>query len=576
MQQQLLTEVLETLTDLFDSVERIDDHNGWTRFRGSFTVESIEVRTRVLFGVNFPLTLPVFKLEPWDALGHIPHVSPSGLICFLSPEGTVLDESRPGIIVRDAFARMQRLLLDGVAGINRDDFVDEFEACWSYLDSRRSLFLVSSLGRSVETLDIDIGESGGGFVGRNAHAIGRLFPHGDAPQQYRRDAVLYLPLEPGSFIRPPSPDESFWSAADLTRIIVGQLSKNNREALERLLRRQRTTGEFLLISLPRPKGGESLFGITFKGTEKVHPLLPNGVAEEIGPAIVRRLDPVFLLGRGGADTEVRQKKILIVGCGSLGGRIAIELSRTGISAMTLVDPDQMEPENTFRHVLGRLHWFKNKASALKDVIEMQTPYICVTAIDQTIEQALSTRRVQFERFDLVVFATGNPTVELRMNHVLASLRTAPPAVFSWLEPLGIGGHALLVQASSQGCFRCLYEDSYDPDIGIYNKSAFAGPGQAFGRALSGCGSLFTPFSSLDAASTAVLASRLAMDALTGREIGNPLLSWKGDATEFTTAGFELSARFGRSDQHLFDNRYAYQAEGCPVCGDRIIDAAGHG
>jgi tRNA A37 threonylcarbamoyladenosine dehydratase len=70
---------------------------------------------------------------------------------------------------------------------------------------------------------------------------------------------------------------------------------------------------------------------------------------------VDRLDPSFLLGRGGGNTGLRQKKVLIVGCGSLGGRIAVELSRTGVSSLTLVDRDMLSPENTYRHVLGRLH-----------------------------------------------------------------------------------------------------------------------------------------------------------------------------------------------------------------------------
>jgi molybdopterin/thiamine biosynthesis adenylyltransferase len=332
--------------------------------------------------------------------------------------------------------------------------------------------------------------------------------------------------------------------------------------------RRVVTDEFSIVSLPRPKGGESLFGISFRGIGKVHPLLASGNAEDIVPIAVERLDPDFLIGRGGALTNLRQQKVLIVGCGSLGGRIAIELSRTGIASLTLIDHEQLVPENTYRHVLGRLHWYKNKASALKYAIETQIPYINVKAIEQTIEQAVLERSAQFERFDLVIFATGNPTVELRMNRLLAGLEQAPSAVFTWLEPLGIGGHALLVQPTSRGCFRCLFEDSYDPDVGLYNKAAFSAPGQSFGRAVSGCGSLFMPFSSLDAASTAVLASRLAIDALTGREKGNPLLSWKGDASEFTAEQFELSDRFRMSDLHRFDHRYSYQSDGCPVCIDR--------
>ena len=566
MQEAILAEVSDALTDLFDSVEMLDNTDGMTRFRGTLVIADREVTVRVVFHDDFPLSLPAFKLEPWDALGQIPHVLPSEVVCFLNQEGMVLDESRPGAIVRDAFARMRKVLDDGVSGENTLDFVDEFEACWSYLHPAQTFYLVSKPGDQMEALDSRGFEEGGGLVGQNEHAIQRLFPSARLSQRYRRDAVVFLPLEPGSFVQPPNPEEPFWSAKDVRDILVTQLSESNREGLRKVLQRQRTTGETAIIGLPRLKGGVALFGITFNGIGPIHPLLPSGTAEEVSPAVVRRLDPAFLLGRGGAATDLRRKSVLVVGCGSLGGRVAFELARTGIGTLTLVDSDDLEPENTFRHVLGKEYWWKNKAAALKATIDQQVPYITVKAVDTTIELALAARIVGFERYDLVVFAIGEPTIELRMNHLLAGLTKAPPAVFTWLEPLGIGGHALLVQPTSNGCLRCLFEDAYDPDIGLYNRAAFAAPGQFFGRDFSGCGSYFTPFSSLDASSTAVLASRLSMDALTGRELGNPLLSWKGEADEFTAQGFELSDRHRRSEGQLFDHRYAYRADGCAVCG----------
>lgn len=568
MQVALQTEVLETLQDLFDSVERLDDQDGTTRFRGRLMIAEREVSIRVVFHADFPLTLPVFNLEPWDALGQIPHVLPSQMICFLNKEGMVLDETRPGAIVRDAFERMLKVLVDGVSGDNKWDFVDEFEACWSYLGSAQTFYLVSSPGETLETLDIDALENGGGLVGRNEHSIQRLFANGQPLERYRRGVVLFLPLEPNSFIQPPNPERPFWSAEDIREIVVAQLSESNRELMSKVLQGPRTTGEILIVSLPRPKGGESLFGISFRGIGRIHPLLPSGTAQGIAPAAVTRFDPTFLLGRGGAATSLRKKSVLVVGCGSLGGRIAFELARSGISSLALVDDDQLVPENTFRHVLGREYWWKNKALALKDAIEQQVPYITVKAVEKTIEQALSDRSVGFDRFDLVVFAIGNPTIELRMNQILARLPKAPPVIFTWLEPLGIGGHALLVNPSVGGCFRCLFEDPYDPCIGLYNQAAFAESGQSFGRDLSGCGSLFTPFGFLDAGSTAILTSRLAMDALTGREHGNPLLSWKGDATEFIAQKFKVSDRYQRSDKQLFDSRYDYRSDACPVCGER--------
>lgn len=565
-QQSAVNMAATALDDLFGSIEQIEDRNGTTRFRGKLVVADREVSVQTVLLADFPASLPIFLLEPWDSLGHIPHITPWGMICFSSQEGMVLDETRPERILRDAFGRMLQTLVSGLSGEKRWDFVDEFEACWSYLDPVETFYLLSPPTETLEMLDIEALENGGGLVGRNEYSIQRFFANGRPPQRYGRNAVLYLPLEPNSFVQPPNPEEAFWSAEDIREIVISRLSEPNQELMGKVLQRSRTPVETVIVRLPRPKRGESLFAIRFRGIGRVHPLLPSGTAEEIGPAAVTRYDPTFLLGRGGAATSLRKKRVLVVGCGSLGGRIAFDLARSGISSLTLVDNDQLAPENTFRHVLGREYWFKNKADALKAEIERQVPYVTVNAVEKTIEQALSHHIVRFDRFDLVVFAIGNPTIELRMNKELAEMRSAPPAIFAWLEPLGIGGHALLVQRSGSGCFRCLFEEPYDPSDGLYNSASFAAPAQFFGRDLSGCGSSFTPFGFLDAGSTANLAARLSMDALTGRERGNPLLSWKGDSTEFTTQEFKLSDRYRRSDKHLFNSRYDYRSNACPVCG----------
>ncbi len=147
-----------------------------------------------------------------------------------------------------------------------------------------------------------------------------------------------------------------------------------------------------------------------------------------------------------------------------------------------------------------------------------------------------------------------------------SRASAPKVRTGWLEPLGIGGHALLTHNSAGGgCFECLYTSPGDQEV-LENRAAFAAPGQSFGRALSGCGSLHTPYGSVDAVQTAALATRLALAALLGTETGNPLCSWKGAADAFTAAGFRLAPRYEASEAELASHRYTYQSTGCRVCG----------
>lgn len=101
---------------------------------------------------------------------------------------------------------------------------------------------------------------------------------------------------------------------------------------------------------------------------------------------------------------------------------------------------------------------------------------------------------------------------------------------------------------------------------LYNRASFAAPGQFFAKDISGCGSLFTPYGSTDALQTALLTTRLAIDTLLGNESGNPLMSWKGSATQFLAAGHTLSSRYDLTEDEMFPMRYDYVNSRCLVCG----------
>ena len=255
--------------------------------------------------------------------------------------------------------------------------------------------------------------------------------------------------------------------------------------------------------------------------------------------------------------------------------MAFELVRAGVLNLTLVDPDNLEPENTFRHVLGRAGWWKEKAKALGASIESQFPYAQVKPIVGYIEQILSNGIVDPRSYDLIVLATGNPTAELEVNALIHRTTDTPPVLFSWLEPYGIGGHALVTNNTSDGgCLECLYtSDAGVIDEYLSNRASFAAPNQAFGLSLTGCGSLHTPYGSVAALQTAALATCLAIDTLTGAENGSPLRSWKGQPRAFSEAKFRLSARYACSQEELDNQTYLYRAANCKVCGNSALDLA---
>lgn len=551
---------------IFKELRRVrnSQQNDGSILEGKVCIEGHEVTVRLVLESSFPLKLPKFYLCPWNALGFIPHVNQQGFVCFNDPEGLALDRRRPVQIIQEAFERMVRVLTDGVTGRNQADFVDEFEFYWAQLkDIQSASYLFDPVDETRRIFIIESHQDNTFYIADNERDLS-TFNRSNIEKSHTAEKGLYLPLKPGAIVIPPHPDGPFWTASEIRQILLPNLSNSNRQKLEKLLKRKRIA-KVVVVRLPRPSGGSALFGFRYDRVKDKHPLLEAETAGNVIPLKLERLNRIYLIQRGGGEIQLASKRVLLVGCGAVGGYLAFELARAGILDLTLVDEDILMPENSFRHVLGRRHWRKHKVQALKEEIEAQLPYVCVRVIVSCIENALMSHVIDLTRYDLLILATGNPTVELDINERIHTISNSPAAIFTWLEPLGIGGHALLTRnISSGGCFECLYTSANGEMT--ENRASFAASGQFFGRSLSGCSNLHTPYGSMDANCTAVLAARLAVNVLTGTEYGNPLLSWKGDARAFVEEGFLLSNRYNALDTEIFHHRYSYRNDRCRVCG----------
>jgi molybdopterin/thiamine biosynthesis adenylyltransferase len=560
---RLLTHFIES--GVLGEAERLPDEEagavGYAAVRGQ------KVRLRLKLPEGFPSALPNVYLEPWDALGFIPHVESSGKVCYFEKEGLVIDRRRPLVLLESALEEALDVLRRGVCGDNADEFAREFESYWLRLKGVKPIVsLVESDGRTRRVLWARSNKlkKRKSYLAEKQAQIEQFLSGEDVSGDYTMQNALFVPLRKEARVTPPRHDRPFWSASDLRSIVWENVCANDKKRLKRFCKKCSGHTGIILLGLPKPDGTRALVGIYFEQEKDGHPLIESGVTKTLRPLYVDRRDQGYLVPRGGGDANLSEKEVLLVGCGAVGGHLAFGLARAGVLNLTIVDPDTLRPENTFRHVLGRLSWGRDKVTALKTMLDLQMPYMRVKAVPVSIESALAEGTVGFADFDLVVFATGNPTVELEMNERLCSSPEGPPSIHTWLEPYGIGGHALLTGNEREGaCFECLYQNPGDD--APYNRASFAAPGQSFGKTVSGCGSLFTPYGAADAARTATLAVRLAVDVLTGNEKGDPLHSWKGRSDAFEAAGFKLSHRYAHTKQQLHELRYAFADDDCPVC-----------
>lgn len=79
---------------------------------------------------------------------------------------------------------------------------------------------------------------------------------------------------------------------------------------------------------------------------------------------------------------LRRKRVLVVGCGGLGGHIIDQLARIGVGFLRVVDGDVYEPTNLNRQLLSELPLMgMSKAKAAADRIARVNPDVTVDAVE---------------------------------------------------------------------------------------------------------------------------------------------------------------------------------------------------
>ena len=103
---------------------------------------------------------------------------------------------------------------------------------------------------------------------------------------------------------------------------------------------------------------------------------------------------------------LRQKRILVVGCGGLGGHIIDQLARIGVGFLRVVDGDVFEASNLNRQLLSSVPLLGvSKAKAAADHIARVNPDVTVEAAEAFLSE--SNAESLLENCDIVMDALDN-------------------------------------------------------------------------------------------------------------------------------------------------------------------------
>jgi molybdopterin-synthase adenylyltransferase len=162
--------------------------------------------------------------------------------------------------------------------------------------------------------------------------------------------------------------------------------------------------------------------------------------------IFARIESLFDVGLLG------EARVLIAGCGSGGGQVALQLVMSGIKNFALFDNDALEPENVIRHVCGRRYLGQRKVDALADVLEDRNPKVHIERHDVDLMDDPDLID-HIRQASIVVLATDNEQTRYRLNQLC--VETGTPFVVARVFTRGIGGEVFRYLPGKSGCLACL-------------------------------------------------------------------------------------------------------------------------
>jgi hypothetical protein len=470
---------------------------------------------------------PVIRLIDPEAgsKGQVPHVLRSdGTFCYLDRKSVVLDRYRPAETVIQCLERADEVLRDAVKGRLADDLAEEFGDYWSsgqvLVDLPPSFegdakIYILSLDRDPDHNTIVVSQDKSSFAKLHKRNAGR------EPDPGILCPVVLVP--PLSF-NPKLP----WPPKDLAELNrwLKKMAPNALGSIEAAFARTKDLHiQWICLSAPN---GRFFVSAEITKAYRTPEFLENRRASisrtlERIPTAVKisgyvgvPIDEGYVFSRNlGHMNNLAGKRILLIGCGTIGGFLAQHLAQSGAGAgggrLMLVDDDELQGANLGRHLLGAPYLTWNKAEACADFLGQQLPHLDIAFSSDSIMKQMGI----VGRYDLCIDATGEEALSIALNERAVRNRPDfPPMLYTWLEGNGAAAVGFMSHDPELACFKCL-------KVELAGEKRFRllreGVKIETGRNLA-CGDAhYIPFPVSRAASAAGLACDMVLDWANGDE-----------------------------------------------------------
>lgn len=493
-------------------------------------------------------------IENYEEMEFLPHIDNKGKLCLFELEGVLIDQNLQGILLQSLF-RAKKILADGFSRNSAEDFIKEFELYWCQLPGIRRLNFVVPVAECCQIVKCTLKKpsqrkkekqfeyfkrvhSSPIYVGEDADVLKRW--------KLGKTSIInaaYFVISPAVEIFPPDIRKPI-SLAFLNELLKYVSSKDISNILPSL-----SKNKVIIFKIKQPNGILNFVGFLVEGgrLEKNEDKYFLSSASRLQPLVVHRSDKKYLMMRAAQPDINAKKKMLIVGCGSIGGYLTYELAKIGFEDITIVDDDYLFEENIFRHILGMEYVSKYKCVAIEEYICKNIPEVSIKSLVAKFEDAVLDEDINLEDYDMIISATGNHNLNRWLNSYVFNHKIDVPIIYAWNEVYGIGNHIAYFRYGNIGCYECLF--GRDEITGeLYDKSSYCEPGQKIVQDVGGCGKTYVPYGDMISLKTVLMCTEIIRDVFSGKLVENLLVSAKGDDSFFKEQGLKTSGRYLRQKE----------------------------
>lgn len=490
----------------------------------------VERQLRIAFPHQFPLTSLQIRVEPSPWL-EWPHAMKSGLCLHGFREKPIT--GTPETVVQDSLLRFGTILSFVIMNSNpalRDaEFRREFTSYWNMQlsASPQDILLLERPGSASELFAIgDPRPTRRTRTAWLAPNVESLRAH--IKRTVGRHAIIRSPAVAGFYVKLLTyPDLQFPDPDHLLDWLTPHLSHDDREKfLTWFSGKGSLANRWILLELPGPAGAP-LYCLDVRSYSRQPDQgrwygfrsarrwsgknQPSHTPALVRGAILNVLDRNDILSRdlSGTAENLEKARVIMVGVGSLGSTVALQLARSGVGEIILIDPDTLESANLGRHVLGADDLARSKARALAERINHDLPTVKVVPYQGFVELMLLEKPALFEGANLVIVTTADWSSEVALwRHKTGDTRWS--LLQAWSEPHSFVGHALLaLEGEADG--RPLFDDT-----GNFKLKYTEWPNGGGVVPLPACGQTFIPGGASGMGNVASMVTQVALRTLTGQ------------------------------------------------------------